>query len=216
MCFVKIYEDKKIIQLLIILFGFCFVALFPNWSLNVYIYPYFIMGYYYAKYDHQLGKIQLIKYITIVLFPIMLFFFEKKHYIYTTGILGDEYSLIEYISVDGYRWIIGLIGSIFVITIIELVHKFSLGKQLGSCLQQIGKNTLQIYVLSVVFLSSYLPIGLRIIRRIQPNKMYMWCWENILVFYFITFIIAIMYTIGLNYIITKTRNTKISKLIFGR
>jgi hypothetical protein len=147
----------------------------------------------------------------------MLLFFEKRHYIYTSGIFGGDCSIAGYLAIDAYRWVIGLIGSIFVITIMQLLLKIPASKQFGRGVARIGQNTLPIYVLSVVLLSSYLPIGLSIIRRIQMiNKVYLWCSENMIVFYLITFIIAMIYAIVLYWIISKTKNYKISKLIFGR
>jgi fucose 4-O-acetylase-like acetyltransferase len=223
MCLVVMVErnsDRKffaIVQFFIIVLGFFLAAFFPSRQNNVFMYPYFVLGYYYAKYEYNIKKFQIIKYTTFVIYPIMLLFFEKKHYIYTSGIFGGEYSIAEYIAIDAYRWIIGLVGSIFVITIVQLLLKIPVSKQFGKAVARIGQNTLQIYVLSTVFLSSYLPIGLRIIRRIQMiDTVYLWCSENMIVFYLITFIIAMIYTIVLSLIINKTRNSKISKLIFGR
>jgi hypothetical protein len=76
MCFVERYSDRKLIQILIVVLGVAFVAMFPNWEDNVYMYPYFVLGYYYAKHEQRMKKIQIVKYAAFILFPIMLLFFD--------------------------------------------------------------------------------------------------------------------------------------------
>jgi uncharacterized membrane protein YeiB len=176
-----------------------------------------VMGYYYAKYETSFEKIYVAKYLTIGLFPIMLLFFEKKHYIYTSGIFGGEYSVTEYIAINGYRWLIGLIGSIFVITIIQLLQLSSRLKHLMKIVASLGRRSLQIYVLSVVVLSAYLPKGLEIIKQIPiAEDVYQSCTANMEIFYLLTFLVAVLYSGILYWIIEKVGKYKIAKFIFGR
>lgn len=120
--------SKLILRIALYIIGIFFVCLFPNWELNLYMYPYFLIGFLFAKYKNNISKVILnFKYIFLIVFPIMLFFYEKKHYIYTTGILSSK-NIIELLYIDGYRWIIGLSGSVFVLVIVELLFKLNESK----------------------------------------------------------------------------------------
>lgn len=218
MCVAMRYSKKRQIEFIIVLLGIVFVAFLPNWQMNVYMYPYFVIGHYYAKYKERLQKIEWIKYISLVAFPIMMVFFEKKHYIYTSSLYGSEYSLGEYVMIDTYRWAIGLVGCVFVITVIQLLLKCDLIKRISVCVSKLGKNSLQIYVFSVVFLSNYLPRGMHLIRKIGfVDKLYQVFSTNAVLYDLVfTLIIAVLYAVALYYLTKILEKLKISKLIFGR
>ena len=141
------------------------IAMFPNMTLNLYMYPYFILGFYFSKYRDTLPKtIHNLKYVSLILFPILLAFYDKKHYIYTTGLFpSDRYPLTEILFIDAYRWLIGLVGSVFVITVLQFIYEHPIFKHrssiLSKALAHVGKRSLQFYTLSVPFLSTYLSIA---------------------------------------------------------
>ncbi len=77
--------DKRSDRCIFLLFGVVFVAMFPNAVNNVYMYPYFIIGFGYAKYKDSLGCLSRIKYLFFILFALLLCFYRKEHLIYISG-----------------------------------------------------------------------------------------------------------------------------------
>ena len=215
--------SQPIIQILLLFCGIIIVFLFPNGTLNAYVYPYYIIGFLFAKYKNRINKwILNLRYISLLLFPISLFFFHKEHYIYTSGLFGNGYtqSIWEIIQIDATRWVVGFIGCIFALTVIYgLVALFE--KSLGSGLRKIllrplekaGSSSLQIYVLSMIFVSSYLPSGYRLfidlcgIGNFMANNIWIY---NLL----FTFSLAIICTIGLFWINKALYKIKVGKCFF--
>lgn len=205
------------LELCVIVCGIFFVALFPNPESNIYMYPYYVIGYYMGRFANIRRKIDVIKYISLALFPAMLFFFTRKHYIYTSGIIGTEYSIKDYISIDLFRWGIGLAGCVFVMTVVQLLMKAKFFKKLSVLLAKLGEKSLQIYIISVVFLSAYLPSAVSLIRSIGLNDYVDLLVNCSFVYNFIfTPALAVLYCIVLWYVIKLFDKIKISRLIFGR
>ena len=90
--------------------GILFVAAFPNAELNIYMYPYFVIGFLYAKYQNKewLHAIRKLKYICIPAFPVMMLSYRKEHYIYTSGLTGEE-GLVAHMPINLFRWAVGLV-----------------------------------------------------------------------------------------------------------
>jgi len=213
---------KNIFLQLICLLAFVpIVALFPNIDENIYMYPYFIIGFYFAQYKDKLPSlVYKFKYLSIALFPIMLCFYEKKHYIYTTGIFpNEEYSWKEMLTIDAYRWAIGLVGAIFTLTVLELIYTYISTKLrkpiISKNLTKLGKKSIQVYVFSVTFLSTYLatffPIGLRVLGI--DNVLV----KNMFIYNFVfTFLLAVLYSIILYLAIKLFERFKITRIMFGK
>lgn len=207
---------------LLLLWGFV-VLLFPNAENNLYMYPYYIIGFYFAKYKEKISsKLMFIKYVTIPLFPIMCLFFEKKHYIYTGGLLGGVYvdGFLNILKMNMFRWAIGLVGSVFVLTIIEVIFKLfiqnssrGLGKKLFIPLERTGEKSLQIYVLSSIFVSSWLPLLYKKVVDVigKGNFMAINIWVYNLIY---TFLLATIFTIAIYWLIKLLYKLRIGKIIF--
>lgn len=217
MCLVSTFCKKnRISSILILIAGVFIVILFPNKVMNIYMYPYYVLGYFLGKKSIE-GKLRF-NYVYIALFVIMLFFYDKKHYIYTSGIIGSKYSLQEYLIIDAYRWLVGLVGLISVIEVIKFLYNKCSNNRTWDWAANIGKKSLQIYVLSVVFLSDFLPRILSISLNVDfINKLYNLVCANMFVYDFVfAFIIALFY-ISILFAITKLfEKIKISKFVFGR
>ena len=201
---------------LILIAGFGFVCLFPNWEQNLYMYPYFVIGYLFGQWKNSVPKTILgLKYLSLVAFPIMLFFYNKKHYIYTTGIISSQ-NKMELISIDLYRWAIGFVGSIFALVIVELVYNALILRKpiIGNPLAKLGKKSLQIYCISVSLLSFWLPKLYTKFCNVVGSNIFaanMWLY-NLLV----TPCLAIVYAIVIYFFVKLLEKIKISKVIFGR
>lgn len=79
----------------------------PNVEMNLYMYPYFIIGFYYAKYMNAniMKRLNKLKYSSFLLFPIMVVFYKKTDYIYVSGFYGDT-GLLEHMPTNLYRWVL--------------------------------------------------------------------------------------------------------------
>lgn len=209
------------LQILLFFATIPIIAIFPNRDMNIYMYPYFVLGFYFAKYKDKLPNIIYnIKYVCLILFPILILFFEKKHYIYTTGIFPNEtYSSAQMLIIDAFRWLIGLIGSIAVITLLELVYKHIIVRFkkpiISTAVSKMGVKSLQIYTLSVPFLSIYLseffPVFL---SKLNIDNIFA---KNMFVYNFIfTLILSICYSFVLWYIIKLLERLKITNVLFGK
>ena len=82
----------------------------------------------------------------------MLCFYNESAYIYTTGYYILKGNVVKQLIIDIYRTLIGLVGSISVISILKVINKkFKLKR-----LSYIGKYSLGIYIVSdLVFVNIF-------------------------------------------------------------
>ena len=208
--------NKPALQILFIILGFAAVYFFPNCQLNLFMYPFFAAGYLFSKYHERIPKqVLLIKYISLPLFPVMLLFYQKKHYIYTTGIIPAG-NLIEQIKIDGFRWAIGLVGSVFVLVVIEFILKHIIANKpmIAKPLSLLGAKSLQVYCLSVPILSFWLPkIYAKVCDWVGSNALV----SNMYIYNFVfTPFLALFYSILLYFLVKLMDKLKISRVVFGR
>ncbi len=221
----KSISQKTHVQLLLLFLLTPLVYTLPNGVLNVFIYPYVVIGYYFVELKKYISEkaIKIIGCATIPVFVVMMFFFEKKHYIYITGLYSSAYSVTQNLSINLFRYAIGLIGSIaFISTTLLIVQFFKKGnfftykKDFYFGINLLGIKSLQIYALSCSLLSIYLP---RISRFIYEKALTIdvFLENNLLVFNFVlTPAVAIIYCIGLYFIIFILEKIRISKYIYGK
>ena len=207
-------SKNHLIQALLLIIGIPFVALFPNWTMNIYMYPYFIIGYLYARNEEQLRKMKNVGGVTsTIVFIIMMFFYEKKHYIYTSGLLGGK-TILESLQIDFFRWTIGLFGSIAVTWICWLLYDVIKKGKMTSTIENLGQDSLAVYALSTSLLSYWLPkfanILLSVLNWINWND-YIWLYNLI-----VTPLVASAYSVLLLLIIKGLKKTNTYRLIFGR
>ena len=207
------------LQMFGILLGILFVSLFPENHLHMYMYPYFVAGFYYGMYRERIPSwIKKCACLSAVGFPLMLCFYEKKHFIYITPVFVPDMELFEMLRLNGYRWTIGFFGSLFVLTIVWLFFKRSADREqtplVWKMLGKLGENSLAIYCISVSLLSYYLPkIFDRFLLAAGGNVFA----ENMLVFNFvITPVLTVLFGFGLYAVVQLMKKVKIHRLIFGR
>lgn len=211
--------DKWWIIAIILILGIPFVCTMPCAEKNVYMYPYFIIGFLFSAVKDMdcIKKLNYAKYVFLILFPIMMLFYRKEHYIYTSGFFGGN-GLLKHMPINMYRWAIGLVGSIFVIVLLEFIFEFAKGKfentHITRLFENLGKKSLQVYTLSCIFLSNYLPaIYQRVVKLLGKNVLA----ENMMLYNFLfTPLLAIAYSVGLLLIIRIFEKIKISKILFGK
>lgn len=194
LCILIKYGKNIYFELIIIFLGFLFVSMFPNPHNNIYMYPYYVIGYYFNKYETNINRFKYIGYISFIIYPILLIFFTKKHYIYTSGIIGKSYSILDYFFIDLFRWGIGFIGCIFILIILRRAIRIEALNKICDLLAKFGKKSLEIYIISMVFLSAYLPQIVILIRKTKMINFLDMIINNTLIYNFLlTPIIAILY-----------------------
>lgn len=135
------------------------------------MYPYFIVGYLWNKYQFY-NRIKCLFFtlklaVLIVLVAVYAFLFasfSKELYVYTseTCILkanGNECMLsLHQLFVDFYRYIIGFVGSACVMLSVKMAveslrRKHVLLKKIYVVVSKIGKKSIGIYLISTMFIN---------------------------------------------------------------
>lgn len=207
------------IQLLYVILGVFLVTLFPENHYHVYMYPYFVAGFYYGIYRSQIPAwFSKCAIVSLVIFPAMIPYYESKHFIYITPIYTPDMEMLELIRLNGFRWLIGFAGSVFVLTITKWVFHLVDGRKHGSwileMLAKLGKNSLAIYAISVALLSGYLSKIMDRVLLIAGRNVFA---ENMTLYNCVfTPALTVLYCIGLYYVVRFMKKIKIHSLIFGR
>lgn len=156
-----------------------------NSNLYIYIFPYFLLGYIWKK--RSKGRELSSKQINAALFVISLLFcfllmrYNYNSYIYTTqiylfGTLGWKNQIITNL----FRWIIGLVGSVFVVLLCYRIEN-KINIYVKDFLIYLGKNTLGIYIVSNIFNVYLYKLFYKIIEKTCLSNEIIWCIETVLV-----------------------------------
>ncbi len=151
----KIFKDNILVYIFIFTVSFLIPDIY-NLALYKFMFPYFIIGYFYNKYNLQekLSQTYNSNYflcISGLIFFILLCFFKRDSYIYVSGhtLLGKD--ILNQLNIDFYRYIIGLIGSIFTLSLFIKIYSISTKKIIlkeNNFILTIGKSTMGIYIIS--------------------------------------------------------------------
>ena len=148
----KLLNDKIFVYILIFVVSF-FVPDIYHIDLYKFMFPYFVIGYMYKKYDLQ-EKLKAIYnsdcFICVIgiVFILLFCLFERDSYIYVSGhsIVGKDF--VNQLFVDFYRYITGLTGSVFTLLLLIKIYNFCTQKKIlkeNNVILTIGKNTMGIY-----------------------------------------------------------------------
>lgn len=159
---------------LLVYFTFFILSLIiPNYfgyNVFVFMFPFFLCGYFFNKLEWSKKTISTIDrwpiYISLfILFSFLLYYFDKKDYIYTSGtfIIRNKQIYFHQIMTDCYRWFIGLIGSLCVIiTTVKLCSMKILHKSvIMRGLSMIGTKTMGLYIVSTYIFQQFHLIHIR-------------------------------------------------------
>ena len=199
--------------------GFFLVALFPEWDYHVYMYPYFVVGFYYGMYRDKIPDwVKKCAWLSLVLFPILLSKYENYHLIYLSPIYYDGADVLTCVKVNVFRWIIGFVGSLFALVVIDFVLKLFYREDktpapLGM-LAKVGENSLAIYCISVSLFTYYLSKFYdRFVRLLDGSILI----DNMTIYNFVfTPALALAAAWGLYIVVLILKKLKIHRLIFGR
>lgn len=195
----KYFNDRPIYYIAL----YMILLIIPD-KLNIqylkFMYPYFLIGYYYRKHKEIFDEYKTILFkVSIIMFIILILGWKKEFYIYTTGMSLYNVNIIEKIFIICYRYIIGLIGSIVIIGLSDKLYKFDKYK----IFSKLGKHTLEIYIIQ-----SYIMIGLDKLT-ININNTYFYN----LIFTPIIAISVIMICLAVKKAILK--NKRVSSILLG-
>ena len=211
--------DHWVGRLLLLPLFMLLIRALPNGVHNQFIFPFFVAGFLYAKYKERIPTyIHALRYAAIPLFPLMLCFYENKHYIYTTGLFSPSFTDTQMMGINLYRWGIGLVGSVFALVILHGLYRFARAKLhrtvLLDGLAAMGKDSLAIYALSVPLLSYYLPIVFpKVLALLQRDDLLV---HNLYVYTFgVTLLVAALYSFGLYWLIQLLKKIRVYPVLFG-
>lgn len=152
-----------------------------NFHMYSYMYPYFVVGFLFNKFDgvNQYKKIAKkdwqILILAIATFIALFIFYGYDSYIYTTGInLLGENGAITQLGIDIYRWLIGFAGSITVIILCKMICDRWQGEGV-KMFAYFGQISLGIYILNS-YMNNY--ALLRLVGGLLPN-LFIWIVETI-------------------------------------
>ncbi len=157
--------------------GVFLLWLFPQTTLCVYVYPYFVLGFLFARYEQVLQRIRKLRFLSIPLFPVLMLFYEKKHYIYTTGLYDPKAGAAASLGTDLYRWLVGLVGCVFALVVLEAAFRFLFSRGKGRPVLRflcgLGEKSLQLYCLQMIVIASWLDVIMqRLAARLGGNPLY--------------------------------------------
>ena len=125
-------------------------------AMDKFMYPYFWFGYFIHKYIDKIYKYKnTILPISFIIFVLLLINWEKKYYIYVTGMsfyFIEGYKIIffpymERLYIVIYRYLIGFSGCIFFFLLLKKLYNPKW--YLYRLLKETGKYTLGIYVIHI-------------------------------------------------------------------
>ncbi len=170
-CFVIVVRTYLKDSILFYIFFFLILFFIPDYyicNMFCFMYPFFITGYLLNKYglfrsvfDHNKS---FVNFSIILLFVILLLFYNTNTYIYTTGysIIGKNHQIIY----DIHRLLIGYCGVYSTIWILlKLKNKnINIPSFIRKGFLYLGKNTKQLYIVTS------LPIFLNILGRFATGE----------------------------------------------
>ena len=156
----RLFKD----HLLVYIAGSLLTLVIPdalNLSLYKYMWPFFLLAYLFNQYDLKTKwkKVYSHKVFVLgcmILFCVLLLFYNRECYIYISGFTVLNKDAIRQVSIDGFRFLVGLAGSIGVMYLVYALMKV-LPDAVKEILAYIGRNTLGIYVISGYFFAELLP-----------------------------------------------------------
>lgn len=155
----RLFKDNPIIYLIIFIISF-FIPDMLGFALYKYMYPFFVLGYFFNKnkmymiYD-RLNK-KVIIFCLLFIFLILFSLYNYDSFIYTTGHYILKGKLLTQVLINLYRYIIGLFGSCFVLVLIREIY-LKIPKKINIVIEKWGENSLGIYALSNLIFVYVLP-----------------------------------------------------------
>ena len=211
--------EKPSLQVLLMILGGALILLVPQWNTTLFMYPYFVAGFFCGMYrDRAVRVYKLLRYVMLILFPVLMDFHKQQHLIYFTPMYSRELGLAASAEIALFRWVIGFAGSIWMLAVMEAL--LWLGNRIlvmQTCLKgvsHLGRNSLQIYCLSASLLTGYLPHLYRKFAELAGGNLFA---ESAFVYdCLFTPILAAFWSVLLYCVVLLLKKWRLHKLFFGR
>lgn len=126
--------------------------------------PYFIGGYYYAKKQKSWLKSNIVGGTSALLWAVLILFYSKDSYIYTTGLtVFRKDNIWNQLGIDAYRYLVGIVGVIAVIWILKKLYAVIASREESwvtsgrSMIEYMGRNSITYYILSTYLFAWIMP-----------------------------------------------------------
>lgn len=200
---------------LLLLFG---VRYLPNGSMLLYMYPYFLCGFFINRRNGRQSSISFrsMAAVLALAYPVLLLHFRTEHYIYETGVwLIDVKKGISQIGIDLFRWLIGFSGIAFIIVAAE-----ALSRCLGNILKRIrrifagmGKISLEIYLVQGFLFGELIP---RLLYHVPVNLVKLCGGEILYTYLFCPIAAAVIIGAVTIFVRMIHKNKCVSRILMGR
>lgn len=207
------------LQGILLVLGSGFIILFPSPDLFLSMYPFFLLGFFYAKWEIQVPAwVRRLRYLSLAAFPVLVSFYETSDSFYITPVYNRSIGITASAVVDLYRTAVGLAGSLFVMTLLWEAVRWLYGRRvlekLLLPLERMGKNSLQLYCISTALISGYLPVLYPIAAASIGYNVFegrMWLYDFVF-----TPLLAAAYAVLIGLIIVILKKLRLHELIFRR
>lgn len=157
----KVFKDSPLFYTIVIILSILIPEKFHSDGTQAMI-PFFIFGYYFNTYNLErvfLNKKKPVFIITSVTYLLLLFFMNSDAVWYFNGvsIFNGKLPIGLHLIYDVFRMIIGIVGSLFVLQLTEILYRCSRNCPVCSHLAQIGMHTLWIYIIHSYMLRLFKP-----------------------------------------------------------
>lgn len=207
----KKFSVNLIIKWMLEIIGGGILIALPNGQVNLWLYPFFLMGCCVSKENLKFQPNIVVKFIVPIIWGILGVLYKTNYYISYSGmfLLND---LSNQLYIDIYRWTFNILG---VVTIIIVSQFFKKRLLLFKSFVKIGQYTLQIYIIQHWLLE--VVIGTWMVPRIIDEFGWTFVSINTVVFdCLIAPIFSIIYCLLCIMIVRYLEKIKIAKLLFGR
>ena len=155
LAFTNVYLKSWYYHLIIILL----MLLIPDFSsmqLLKFMYPIFLLGFMYNRHSSFINRyINYVIMASVFLFIAGLYYWKTDYFIYTTGsqILYKDGVHIEQIKNNGFRYIVGIAGSVVILYLAKII--FDKVKLNYSTIEKLGRETLGLYLVHLFLLELF-------------------------------------------------------------
>lgn len=199
------FTKKKTLAFLMLLAGIVIVMFFPCAEYSLFMFPYFVLGFLWQNFPFK----KIILLCSAICFLLLLPFYGTEHFIYTTGMFGSGASLSMQIPIDLFRYVIGAAGCAFAAVAVFILYMFFSNRKICLWISEIGKRSLQMYIVSTILVSYWLPVCL--------NALSQWVTiANIIWLYVAALFMSLLFLFLSYQICVWIQKSRLSKYVFGK
>lgn len=212
------FAYKKIkngwLSLLCMILGTAVFFVFPNSVACIFVYPFFLIGFFACKHKDILKKIAPLRFLSIPLYPLLIGFYKNDYYIYVSGLWGGDYTPLQSLGIDAYRFVTGIVGCVFILTILRPVYNLISESKCCEIITKTGQKSLQVYVLQTI---AFYLVSV-VVRDCLAKTNYVGFMNRHFGLYTfaVTLAFAVLLMAILNAVIELLYRLKIGKFVFGR